>query len=108
MTDTKQKNMMSKSRNTEDPYAIFKGIGPFGETEVRLLKAYQKPSLESKNKYARWFVAVKSDFTYGSYDMGDSYVNEVVRGLELTYADDEFKENYWENINELKQKAGFK
>jgi len=92
----------------DNPYAIFKGVGPFGETEVRVLKAYQRPGLEGKNIYARWFVAVQSDFTYGSFDIGDSYINEVVRGLELTYADDEFKENYWSDLNALQQRLGFR
>jgi hypothetical protein len=103
----KQKNVISKSRDKDNPYAIFKGIGPFGDTEVRVLKAYQKPALENENNYARWFIAVKSDYTYDSYDMGDSYINDCVRGLELTFASDQFKENYWHDFNDLQQRAGF-
>ena len=102
------KNLCGKSRSKEDPYAIFKGIGPFGDTEVRLLKTYQKPEKELTNQYARWFVAVKSDFTYGSYDIGDSYINEVVRGLTLEHATDEFKENYWQHAFDLTQVTGVK
>ena len=60
------KNLLGKSRTKDRPYAIWQGFGAFGDTEVRLLKTYQIPSNEQKNQYARWFVAVKSDHTYGS------------------------------------------
>ena len=72
------KNLLGKSRNTQDPYAIYEGYGPFGKTEMRLLKTYQLPINEAKNTYARWFVAVKSEATHGSYDMGDSYPMQVM------------------------------
>ena len=88
------KNLLGKSRNMEDPYAIYKGGGSFGETEMRLLKTYQLPKNESTNEYARWFVAVKTDATFGSYDMGDSYIAEATYGLKLDYASPEFKEQY--------------
>ena len=97
---TKRKNLCGKSRTKENPYATFEGYGPFGYTVVHLLKTYQRPDKERKNPYARWFVAVKSDHTYNSYDMGDSYVKEAVYGLDLTYASDDFKENYYDGIFE--------
>ena len=62
-----QKNLLGKSRSIQNPYAIYKGQGPFGNTEMHLLKTYQVPANEVKNQYARWFVAVKSDMTHGSY-----------------------------------------
>ena len=46
---TRQKNLLGKSRKTDTPYAIFKGYGPFGETEMRLLKTYSLPVNEAKN-----------------------------------------------------------
>jgi hypothetical protein len=88
------KNLMGKSRTKDNPYAIYKGMGPFGETEMLLLKTYQVPANENKNPYARWFVAVKTPMTYGSYDMGDSYIREAIMGLNLTYASDEYKQQY--------------
>ena len=88
------KNLMGKTRNIQNPYAIFKGMGVFGHTEVRLLKAYQTPDKESSNVHARWMVAVKTDATHGGYDMGDSYVNEAVRGLELVDFSDEYGKQY--------------
>ncbi len=103
----KQKNLLGKSRTKDNPYAIFSGIGPFGETEVKLLKTYQRPDKELKTPYARWFVAVKSEFTHGSYDMGDSYLNECIRGLAITYASNEFKENYYLDLQNLIEYSGF-
>jgi len=88
------KNLLGKSRKQDNPYAVFKGDGPFGETEMLLLKTYQIPTKERENVYARWFVAVKTPMTYGSYDMGDSYIREATLGLTLTYASPEFKEQY--------------
>jgi len=88
------KNLLGKSRKTNAPYAVFKGNGPFGETEMRLLKTYQVPANEAKNQYARWFVAVKTPMTYGSYDMGDSYIREATMGLTLSWASDEYLEQY--------------
>lgn len=101
------KNLMGKSRNQTDPYATFEGFGPFGDAIVHVLKSYQKPHKELSNQYARWLVAVKTDHTFGSFEMGDSYLRDVVRGLRLTYASDEFKENYWDTLQDLKRFTGF-
>ena len=90
----RQKNLLGKSRNIQKPYAIWKGQGPFGNTEMCLIKTYQVPANEAKNQYAKWMVAVKSDMTHGSYDMGDSYIKEATYGLTLTWADDLYKEQY--------------
>ena len=90
----KVKNLLGKSRNVQTPYAIFRGNGPFGETEVRLLKTYQKPANEAKNRCAKWLCATKTAFTHGSYDMGDSYIDAATYGLTLTYASDEYKAQY--------------
>jgi hypothetical protein len=45
--------------------------------EWRVLKKYQTPEKEKGNVYARWFCAVKSPLTQGTYDMGDTYVRDV-------------------------------
>jgi hypothetical protein len=87
------KNLFGKMRSKEDPYAIYEGIGPMGQTEVRVLKTYQTYEKESANPYARWMVAVKTDMTFGSYDMGDSYL-DVIRGLKLVKSSDEWREVY--------------
>lgn len=95
------KNLLGKSRSMQDPYAIYKGDGPFGLTEMRLLKTYQLPKNESTNQYARWFIAVKTDATFGSYEMGDSYIHEATHGLKLDYASPEFKEQYGNTVGIL-------
>ena len=101
------KNLMGKGKPETAPYATFEGLGVFGNTIVHILKSYQKPEKEFKNEYARWMVAVKSDHTYGGYDIGDSYVRDVADNLTLTYASDEFKENYWDTIHALAERGGF-
>ena len=88
------KNLLGKSRPVQDPYAIYEGYGPFGNTEMCLIKTYQVPANECKNSFARWSVAVKTDMTHGSYDMGDSYIRDAIYGLTLTYASEEYKQQY--------------
>jgi len=88
------KNLMGKTRSVQKPYAIFKGHGPFGQTEMRLLKAWQTPAKEATNPYARWMVAAKSDMTHGSYDIGDSYIREATMGLTLVDFSDAYAEQY--------------
>lgn len=83
-----------KTRKIEQPYAIFAGDGPFGETECRVLKTYQSAEKEKQNPYARWFIAIKTDCTYGSYDMGDSYIRDAKALLHLVAATPEWLEEY--------------
>ena len=86
-----------KRRDINNPYAIYKGYGPFGNTEMRVLKTYQSADKEAANPYARWHVAVASDFTHGSFDMGDSYIKDATRGLKLVECDLAWIEEY--NLN---------
>lgn len=65
----------TKSRKTENPYAVFRA----GDWEWRVLKRYGK----SEKPYARWFTAVSSPYTFGSFDLGDTYVADVVRHGQL-------------------------
>ena len=65
------KNMCLKERKIEDPYEICKNSSGW---EWRVLKKWQA---DDNKPYARWFCAVKSPFTYGSYDLGDVYVSEI-------------------------------
>ncbi len=88
-----------KRRPIDDPYAIYKGYGPFGNTEVRVLKTYQSPDKEATNQYARWHVAVSSDFTHGSFDIGDSYIKEAIRGLHLVECDALWIQEYNMNVD---------
>ena len=68
------KNECNKTRDIDNPYEIWQGPANF---EWRVLKKYQSPENEAKNEYARWFCAVKSDMTYGSFELGDTYVADI-------------------------------
>jgi len=64
-------NPMGKTRPVENPYLTIKGRGGW---RWRVLKAW---STKPDAPMARWFCAVDSPFTQGSYDMGDVYVSEI-------------------------------
>jgi len=68
------KNECAKTRPVDEPYEVWTGPMNF---EWRVLKKYQKPELELKNPNARWFCAVRSDFTHGEFELGDVYVSEI-------------------------------
>ena len=68
------KNLCGKTRKTDDPYEIWAGPNGF---EWRVLKKYQNAENAAKNAYARWFCAVKSNYTYGEFELGDVYVSEI-------------------------------
>ena len=79
------KNAMGKSRPTDRPYLIYSGNG----FEYRVLKAY---SADPHKRGARWFLATKSPYTFGSFELGDGYIADVAGngfGARLTYRDPE-------------------
>lgn len=65
-----------KTRPQSNPYRIYKA----GEWEWRVLKSYQNDDTKPN---ARWFLAVKSPMTYGTYELGDGYVADIVGHGEL-------------------------
>ncbi len=80
------KNECNKTRDIDNPYEIWRGPANF---EWRVLKKYQSPENEAKNDYARWFCAVKSDMTYGSFELGDTYVSDIkAYGVKVKQAPD--------------------
>lgn len=66
------KNQCLKMREVEEPYEVWQT--PDGSWEWRVLKKWQ---LDDDKEYARWFCAVKSPFTFGSFEYGDVYVKEI-------------------------------
>ena len=80
-----------KTRKVEDPYATYTSSSGF---EWRILKTYQHPEKEVENLHARWFVAAKSPYTYGSWEYGDAYITEVLEFGQLETAESEWKELY--------------
>ncbi len=75
MNTTIEKNLCNKVREVNEPYEIWKSVD--GQWTWRVLRKYQKPSLEAKNKNARWYCAVKSPYTRGRWEYGDTYVREI-------------------------------
>ena len=68
------KNECGKTRKVDNPYEVWEdGMG----WVWHVLKKYQRPEKELTNPNARWFVAAKSPYTYGSWEYGDTYVREI-------------------------------
>lgn len=70
------KNRAAKTRTLDNPYAHWHDL--LTGTEYWLLKSWQA---NNSKDYARWFVAAKSDATFGSVDMGDEYCVNLQRSL---------------------------
>ena len=68
-------NPFGKSRKVDSPYATYRNSEGW---EWRVLKTYQHPDNANKNHLARWFCAVKSPFTHGTWDYGDEYVSNIL------------------------------
>lgn len=66
-----------KTANVNSPHERWVAYLGDKKWEWRVLKKYQAPKNEINNPYARWFCAVKSPYTHGSYDIGDVYVREI-------------------------------
>ena len=66
------KNECAKLRTINDPYEIWSTID--GNWEWHVLKKWQA---DDNKEFARWFCAVKSPFTFNSFDYGDVYVSEI-------------------------------
>jgi len=67
------KNTRGKRRDVEKPYEVYTA----GDWEWRVLKHYQSPEGERKNKFARVLCAVQSPFTFGTYEYGDTYCKDI-------------------------------
>ena len=66
---------LGKKTQMEPPYAVFTADSRDGEWRWEVLKAYAN---DNAAEYARWMCRVSSPYTFGSADMGDTYVEEVV------------------------------
>ena len=69
------KNKCNKTVSVDEPYETY--VNDMACFEWRVLKKYQNEENEAKNPYARWYCAVKSPYTYDSWEYGDVYVSEV-------------------------------
>ena len=71
------KNTMNKTRTVDNPYEVYRS-DLLPDWEWRVLRKYQTPENEEKNPYAKWFVAAKSPNTWGEWEYGDTYVNDIL------------------------------
>jgi hypothetical protein len=69
------KNMCAKLRTINEPYEVWSTLD--GQWEWHVLKKWQANDNKSN---ARWFCAVKSPFTFQSFEYGDVYVSEIKQG----------------------------
>ena len=86
-------NPFAKTRKLEEPYAIYGGYVPgIGDAEFRVLRTYKMP--KNEGPHARWYVAGKSDATFGSFEYGDMYKTEIISFGQLLAATAEWIETY--------------
>lgn len=71
------KNLKGKTRKVDNPYETW--VSCDGSWEWRVLKHWQSPDGEDKNQYARVYCAVKSPYTYGSWEYGDVYLRDIMQ-----------------------------
>ena len=83
-------NPFGKSRPIDAPYAIYKA----GDFTWHVIKTYKMPKSELKDPFARWMVAAKSDATFGSFELGDTYKQDVTSYGRLVAADPAWLEAY--------------
>jgi hypothetical protein len=81
-------NPFGKSRDIAKPYAIY----ICGDFTWHVLKTYKLA--KNEDAYSRWFVAAKSDATFGSFELGDTYAQDVERFGVLVAADPAWLEAY--------------
>jgi alpha-tubulin suppressor-like RCC1 family protein len=98
----KAKNPMGKMRPVNRPYEIWEAEGRDGKWEWRVLKAWQTDPYKPN---ARWFCAVKSPMTFGSFDMGDVYAADVIKYAHRVYRDPELPEEEAPNANKVSKTA---
>ena len=73
-----------KAVDVDSPYAVFTGQMFGGEATFKVLKKYKN---DDAAQYSAWMIAAETPATYGGYDMGDTYVTDVVTTLNLTEVD---------------------
>lgn len=85
-------NPIRKGREATSPWATLEH--PQADWEWRILKAYKSGKTSKQDKYSRFFCAVMSPYTYGSYEYGDVYVTDLIdkRGINITQGTAEFYE----------------
>lgn len=86
---------LKKIADVETPHATFTNSRTGWTWKV--LKVYRAAKADKGDRYSRWLLAVKSPYTYDGYEMGDTYISDVLGYGRLESATDEFKA-YFEEL----------
>jgi hypothetical protein len=87
---------LKKTVEMENPHATF--VNKADGWTWKVLKVYAMAKTDKGNEYARWLLAVRSPATFGGYDIGDTYIKDVLGyATHLESATDEFKA-YFEEL----------
>jgi hypothetical protein len=86
---------LKKTADIGQPHATF--VNHRAGWEWRILKVYRAAKTDKGDKYSRWFLAAKSPYTFGEFEMGDTYISDVLSYGQLESATDEFKA-YFEEL----------
>lgn len=74
------KNECLKTRKVDDPYEVWEGTVSIGGDVLHITwNVLKKWQVDDNKPYARWYCAAKSEATYGNWEYGDVYVNEIKR-----------------------------
>lgn len=77
---------LRKTADLETAHATYTA----GSFTWKILKV-NAPAKSPWAQYSTWLVAAKSDMTFGSYEYGDTYTQDVLQFGTLVEATDEFK-----------------
>ena len=73
-----------KSRDRDNPYAVFTGTMFGGEATFSILKKYKN---DDAAEYSAWFLVAVTVATGELGDMGDTYITDIVLHFNLTEVD---------------------
>ena len=86
------KNPFGKTRKESEPYATYANSQGW---IWKVLKTYQMPKNEAKNKHAMWFVSATSPLMQGGgFEMGDTYARDILSNGYLLEATEEWRDVY--------------
>jgi hypothetical protein len=86
---------LKKTVEMENPHATF--VNHRAGWTWKILKVYRAAKTDKGDKYSRWFLAARSPMTFGEYEMGDTYISDVLSYGQLESCTDEFKA-YFEEL----------
>ena len=83
-------NPFGRTVQREDAYATYVGSGPTEGWTWYVCKTYQHP--DNEDGMSRWFCYVSSPHTFGGFDLGDVYRQDVLGNAHLHLAKHEWHE----------------